>query len=462
MESNSLLPVPGEGIGRGGKEAKVPSFQLSVFGPGVLRLFLAYTVVFFHLGSLHYGRLLMGLWAVNVFFILSGYWINHMWDNKYSKCRRSYLTFLASRYWRLAPLFLLCYVLAAAVIGLVPHWWYDTFRWARLVRSPVWWVQSMLLIYTGQAYLLPQVWSLAKEMEFYILAPLFAGTGLVARYAGERRTCLVLALMIPVLLLLWLTVGINTCEHFSLFFAGMLAYSMKWRPSRGLAILSAVLFAGLAWCCNNYTHSPEGVLESVLVEVSARINQVWPLIGAFLFIPFAIYTVNQRSSKLDRSLGDLAYAVYLFHWIPVTVVAIACPYLGYPARYILTVVAVLVGSVVLFVLFDRPMEKLRHAFVKSRIKREVRLQPERRSLQSTDVGRADRTASPVCGDERREPGQGERSAEAAGVSLPDQLLPARQPTPAAPCETENGCPPVPTPGGIGASAGRQRKRLGGG
>ena len=65
--------------------------------------------------------------------------------------------------------------------------------------------------------------------------------------------------MIPVLLLLWLTVGINTCEHFSLFFAGMLAYSMKWRPSRGLAILSAVLFAGLAWCCNNYTHSPEGV-----------------------------------------------------------------------------------------------------------------------------------------------------------------------------------------------------------
>ena len=92
-------------------------------------------------------------------------------------------------------------------------------------------------------------------------------------------------------------------------------------------------------------------------------------------------------------MGDLAYAVYLFHWIPVTVVAIACPYLGYPARYILTVVAVLVGSVVLFVLFDRPMEKLRHAFVKSRIKREVRCNPngeacsQRMSAEQTELPR---------------------------------------------------------------------------
>jgi len=118
-------------------------------------------------------------------------------------------------------------------------------------------------------------------------------------------------------------------------------------------------------------------------------HQAWPLIGAYLFIPFAIYTVNQLSSKLDRSLGDLAYAVYLFHWIPVTVVFNACPYLGSPARYVLTLVVVLVGSVAIFVLFDKPMEKLRHAFVKSRLKEKARPQAERRTIQPTVIGRAD-------------------------------------------------------------------------
>jgi hypothetical protein len=47
----------------------------------------------------------------------------------------------------------------------------------------------------------------------------------------------------------------------------------------------------------------------------------------------------------------------------------------------LALVAVLVGSVVLFVLFDRPMEKLRHAFVKSRVKGKVRLQAERSLIE---------------------------------------------------------------------------------
>ena len=85
-----------------------------------------------------------------------------MWDDKYSKCKQAYLTFMISRYWRLLPLFLACNLIAASVIFLAPSLWPGGHE----VYHPTWWLRSSLLLYTGQTYLLGPVWSLAKEIEF--------------------------------------------------------------------------------------------------------------------------------------------------------------------------------------------------------------------------------------------------------------------------------------------------------
>ena len=156
MESNSLLPVPGEGIGRGAKEAESPIISTFRIWPRSSKAFSSLYRSLLSSWQLALWQALDGLWAVNVFFILSGYWINHI-SLSLSLVPVVLLPFLPRPSWGhrelVSPLLCTCCSGDWAGASLVER---DVPR-ACLVRSPVWWVQSMLLIYTGQAYLLPQV-----------------------------------------------------------------------------------------------------------------------------------------------------------------------------------------------------------------------------------------------------------------------------------------------------------------
>jgi hypothetical protein len=45
-------------------------------------------------------------------------------------------------------------------------------------------------------------------------------------------------------------------------------------------------------------------------------GRLWMVIGAGIVIPFLAWNVSRQSSRFDRLLGNLAYPLYLFHWIP--------------------------------------------------------------------------------------------------------------------------------------------------
>src|SRR5262249_50667477 len=83
---------------------------INMFGPGAFRWLLALTVLAHHTTPLR-----LGAWAVYVFFILSGYWITRMWDEKYRRTRLPVLTFLVSRWWRLAPVLVCCMAIMISV-----------------------------------------------------------------------------------------------------------------------------------------------------------------------------------------------------------------------------------------------------------------------------------------------------------------------------------------------------------
>src|SRR5258708_13297126 len=88
----------------------------SLLSPGGVRLFLAMVVVVHHSLPLRAGS-----WAVDVFFVLSGYWITRMWNTRYRQTRIPYITFLVTRWWRLAPVFLVCTVLAFGSTSFFLH-----------------------------------------------------------------------------------------------------------------------------------------------------------------------------------------------------------------------------------------------------------------------------------------------------------------------------------------------------
>jgi peptidoglycan/LPS O-acetylase OafA/YrhL len=334
-----------------------PSTPLSLFGPGVLRLFLACAVVLFHSGV---AGVDLGVGAVFIFFVLSGYWVSYMWANQYRKCEHSYLVFIVSRYWRLLPLFLVCNIIAAAVIFLAPYLWpYQP----RQIYNPSWWLQSSLLIFTGQAYLLGPVWSLAKEMDFYLLAPLLLPYGFLSNYFGARRWTVLLFLAVPVLLGLWVFEGFKTGLHFCFFLAGVLAFALEWKPSRSLACLSLLALVGMVVVGYFSSHLNPLIYEQSHATTGPNSVSVFAAINAVIFLPFAIHSVHQVTAKSDRFIGNLAYPVYLFHWIPVSMGTFFVD-LPFSVRVIEILILSIGSAWILNVMIDVPSEKARHRFGK--------------------------------------------------------------------------------------------------
>src|ERR1017187_6680647 len=77
-----------------------PDLNIKILKPGAYRLFLALMVL-----VSHSSRFDLGPWAVFSFFVLSGYWIYRMWDEKYSRIEGGVIAFYKSRFWRLFPVF---------------------------------------------------------------------------------------------------------------------------------------------------------------------------------------------------------------------------------------------------------------------------------------------------------------------------------------------------------------------
>src|SRR5687768_1766047 len=90
------------------------AFQHLILPPGAFRLLLALMVVVSHLTRFDIGRL-----AVLLFFFLSGYWTAQIWAAKFAG--RDWKAFYASRWLRIAPLYLIAMGVFAVVLGVTPR-----------------------------------------------------------------------------------------------------------------------------------------------------------------------------------------------------------------------------------------------------------------------------------------------------------------------------------------------------
>ena len=131
--------------------------------PGAFRMALALSVFLHHTTSYN-----IGMSAVLIFFVLSGYWVATMWAATYSKTRAPYLTFVVSRCWRIIPVFALC---SAITWGLL----YWRGEHPEHIGGLAHQIFSNLLI-IGYNTLPYQAnvpgWSLDMELQFYLIAPL--------------------------------------------------------------------------------------------------------------------------------------------------------------------------------------------------------------------------------------------------------------------------------------------------
>jgi peptidoglycan/LPS O-acetylase OafA/YrhL len=332
--------------------------------PGAFRFLLASVVVVFHYTSFGIGHT-----PVYLFFALSGYWVHVMWQHKYAATRDPYATFIVSRAWRLAPVFLVCSLIALAIVDVLPrvmppHVPVTAPDLRALVAS------FLILGYNtaGGAPLVP-AWSLDIEMEFYLVAPLVI---LLMQYK-PRVALLACAVVSAVSFALFYDRAFTS--YLPWFVAGMLAARYPaLRPSRAVAFSSAALTLAVI-----ALFAAVPALRPVLFGGAHRSavymawNPPFNIALAAFALPFAIGSLSLRSNAFDRLLSDASYSLYLVHWLPLLFIShyvtqIAA--LPHTERALATAPLIALAYAAAFGLtlyIDRPCGRLREHFVDIRL-----------------------------------------------------------------------------------------------
>lgn len=299
--------------------------RFPIMSPGVVRLLLAAIVVLSHITRFDVGRI-----AVLVFFFLSGYWTAKIWEEKFNSSNR--FKFYLARYLRIAPLYFLAVVSAGFLRGIPMH------------------PENFTLIGVASTLRDPtQVsWSLDLELQFYLLLPLVVAA---ARRIGAWP--LLAASMVVAVggIALEVQLGVVTvAKYLPAFVLGVLTHTTAWRPRPETAALSIVGFAA-ATVATAYT-------PFISKDVADPFDRdVFAFFWMLPFLPYVAASLWQRSSSLDRHLGNLSYPIYLLHF---PVLALSIYHVGdtFWHKLLIATGACLLACVVYW-FFDRPVDRWR-------------------------------------------------------------------------------------------------------
>lgn len=293
---------------------------------GGLRFILVLLVIVEHLSlGITFGGL-----AVYSFFVLSGYWVTSVYCSTYFRKKSGDLNFFIGRAWRIfAPywLFLLCYFFLS----------FSTFK---LKIADVFILGSSL-----STPLVPPIWSLDIELQFYLLLPLILPT------IFKKKS---LSFVISAILFLFLAISgpsKNLLQYLVFFSIGMMLYfnqDLLRNLSLKKYVLGSIILMVLIVSGSYFLTSTHHVFfENAVVWKSSFIgNSVLALVG----VPVVAFCIQFKSGKMDRFFGDLSYYLYIVHW----------PFLvelelnGYAKTTLF-----IFGATLLLFALDRPFQNLR-------------------------------------------------------------------------------------------------------
>ena len=299
---------------------------------------LALMVVLSHLASVKIGRV-----AVMAFFILSGYWVTRMFEQKYSG-EGFPIRFYISRFLRIWPFFSFTFLFFYLVFFFSPHPNDTEFLFGLTLFG----VASDHLDVLGTS------WSLDIEMQFYLLLPILAQIAswcLVRQYRWPF-----LGILLAITAIGW---AVDFYFHLVLlpmyvlpFMLGMMIWKTRYRPSGSMALASAAGFVlfGVVLTTIPQTH---------FLVVNPHEWEWWydsfAFVWAFLLFPFIAWNVWQRSSTIDKHLGNLSFPLYLVHF-PIKVLLVEALDSESLSTKLLICAVSLGFAILTYLLVDRPIE----------------------------------------------------------------------------------------------------------
>ncbi|HEX4410957.1 MAG TPA: acyltransferase [Xanthobacteraceae bacterium] len=369
---------------------------------GTLRLILALAVVVDHAPQQFSIRIAPGDVAVEMFFMISGFYMALILSTRYStKSVMGISAFYLARFLRLWPAYAITAAFLYSWLALVPlvtgHPSMGPF--VTPPRSSVWQAliglsnltmigQDVLTLFhvtphgdvtltfgapavlddgsqsLGYARIVGQAWSIGAEIWFYLLVPL-----LIRLNSLFLTVLLVASLALRVLLGEYfnLTIYFFFPAQLSLFLAGILAY--RWRDVM-IVEGQAFAFGGLSILIV--------LVASFQILLSSSDNEKWILYFLlFLFMP-TIFEEFQ-SNAVDRGIGELSYPIYITHrGIFAIVGGVWMKFFGTLPPGSLMLMLVVGSASVLYFTVDAPVDRLRHRLVRNWIRARVSSPTSRR------------------------------------------------------------------------------------
>lgn len=268
---------------------------------GALRLFLAILVVYTHLGPPHGAAL--GHHAVFGFYLLSGFLITRILNDLYDFDQKS---FWSNRFLRLYPIYFTVIVLTIPLILYLPAMSEFVGRW----RTPegIWpWVQNFLLVPIASRppfRLVPISWSVAVEIVNYGVLAIF--TARKVRFA-------------------WIALAVAAAYHAWSFAAG-LDHDHRYFPWYAAALpfsLGALTYFYNQWLterlCGKWPvfAAFAGILVAAYMTspIQGPISEIVFYLGLVVFGSVVMVLNAIKAPTWDKFLGDLAYPVFVVHYL---------------------------------------------------------------------------------------------------------------------------------------------------
>lgn len=353
---------------------------------GLLRFLLALTVVLGHSSSILGFQLVGGALAVQAFYIISGFYMTLILNEKYVGANSSYKLFISNRLLRLFPIYWTILILTVLYSLGLAIWSggndLGSFAYFGIYWNDMGFLSIFYLIFTnlflflqdtvmflsldtttGSLFftrnfhdhtpalynflMVPQAWTIGVEIAFYLIAPY-----LVRKKLKVIIPLIALSLVLRAFLYYYLNLKNDpwTYRFFPtelvFFLLGIVAYHI-YKRLQSIAIKE--LHLKIIWGC---------VLAATLFHSFLPIpkKDFLYLGGFFICLPFVF--ILTKKWKKDAFIGELSYPIYISHILILTLVkAFNIPI---PGGLGLTVAILTIGlSLVLNEVVAKRIEKIR-------------------------------------------------------------------------------------------------------
>ncbi|MGL4780480.1 MAG: acyltransferase family protein [Bacteroidales bacterium] len=309
----------------------------------------------------------LGIYAVSIFFILSGLSLAMSWNNKQLNKQNTKVFFL-KRFLRIYPLFSIICLLTflSKYISNQPLRLDTLFSNLFLYFS---------VIHPGDYYAVG-AWSIGNEIVYYIFTPV-----IIYGYNHHLRTGNILWIISILISLIfsynllnpqvplmeqWDTY-INPFNNLFLFVSGIALYynTTNLKVNKSIAIAAIILLSSLI-CF----YPLSGSNQSVIIAGSIRI---W-LSAASISLVFFIYKLNITKAgfigKFFEQIGIATYGIYLIHPIMLTIIGFIFKKTGLSDKllyYSLTAASTIMLALLSYYYFEKPIMNLAKKFTSQSI-----------------------------------------------------------------------------------------------